>query len=174
MADTIENITNPTQTAPEQDPAPEKTFTQAEVDNMIARRIARATKGMPSEEELTAYRTWKESQQSEKERFDNAVRERDESKTALASALAEVEQYKREKQLMLKGVPAEDVDYYAYKISKLITDDLPFEKAADQFLQSRTTSSAVKVDFSAPLSGGSKQAPTLNETMNDLLRGWRR
>ena len=38
--------------APEQPPV--KTFTQEEVDAMIGKRLAKAMKGIPSEEELTA------------------------------------------------------------------------------------------------------------------------
>ena len=45
-----EPINNPTP-APAPEPAPEKTFTQAEVDAMIGKRLAKAMKGMPSEEE---------------------------------------------------------------------------------------------------------------------------
>lgn len=54
-----EPINNPTP-APAPEPAPEKTFTQAEVDTLIGKRLAKAMKGMPSEEEMTAFRTWKE------------------------------------------------------------------------------------------------------------------
>lgn len=47
MAEENTNIT-----AQEQGGAAEKTFTQAEVDALIARRVTRAVKGMPDEEEL--------------------------------------------------------------------------------------------------------------------------
>ena len=40
----------------------EATFTQAEVDNIVAKRLARATKGMPTEEEMNAYKAWKANQ----------------------------------------------------------------------------------------------------------------
>ena len=43
------------------EPSPAKTFTQEEVDAMIGKRLAKAMKGIPSEEEITAYRTWKDS-----------------------------------------------------------------------------------------------------------------
>ena len=69
-----EPINNPTQ-APAPEPAPAKTFTQEEVDAMIGKRLAKAMKGMPSEEELTAYRTWKDGQAGEKERWDKLTGE---------------------------------------------------------------------------------------------------
>ena len=62
-----EPINNPTP-APAPEPAPAKTFTQEEVDAMIGKRLAKAMKGMPSEEELTAYRTWQAGQADEKTR----------------------------------------------------------------------------------------------------------
>ena len=37
--------------------------------------------------------------------------------------------------LLDKGVPTGDVDYYAFKIGKLVTDTTDFEKAAEQFLK---------------------------------------
>lgn len=165
---------DPTPTpAPAPEPVPEKTFTQAELDSIVGKRIAKAMKGMPGEEELTAFRAWKESQQTEKEHWDTLTRERDESKTALAEAQAKVEQFEREKLLLGKGVPAEDVDYYVFKIGKLVTDTVDFEKAAEVYLKDNPPAGTVRVDLSAPLGGG-QPAKTANETMNSLIRGARK
>lgn len=160
-----------TNTNPENNPVPaaEKTFTQSEVDALIGKRIAKAMKGMPGEEELTAFRSWKASRQTEQDRLSALTKERDESKTALTEAQKKIEQYERERFLLSKGIPAEDVDYYAYKIAKMVTDDLTFEKATEQFLQEKKPST-VKVDFTAPVGGGAV-SKTANETMNSLLRG---
>ena len=152
---------------------PEKTFTQAELDSIVGKRIAKAMKGMPGETELTEFRAWKGSQQTEKERWDALTRERDESKIALTAAQAELDQYKREKFLLDKGVPADDVDYYAFKIGKLVTDTTDFEAAAEQFLKDNPPAGTVQVDLSAPLGGG-KPSPSENEMMNSLIRGARK
>lgn len=159
--------------APAPEPAPEKTFTQAEVEAKISKRLAQAMKGMPGEEELKDFRAWKESQQTEKERWDTLTRERDESRTALTAAQAELEQYKREKFLLGKGVAAEDVDYYAFKIGKLVTDTTDFEKAAEQYLKENPPAGTVQVDLSAPLGGG-RPAQNENEMMNNLIRNARK
>ena len=53
MAEEI-NVQGTENTALEQ----EKTFTQADVDKMIQTRLDRERKKYPSEEEITAYRTW--------------------------------------------------------------------------------------------------------------------
>lgn len=159
--------------APVPQPSPEKTFTQAELDAIVGRRVTKAMKGMPDEAELTAFRAWKESQQTEKERWDTLQRERDESKTALADALAKVEQFEREKILLGKGVKPDDVDYYAFKIGKLVTDTTDFEKAAETYLKENPPAGTVQVDLSAPLGGG--QPPkSENEMMNSLIRGIRK
>ena len=55
----------------------EKTFSQADVDKMIQSRLERERKKMPSEEELNAFRTWKDSQQTEQDRMNNITKERD-------------------------------------------------------------------------------------------------
>jgi len=159
--------------AAEPETTPEHTFTQAEVDKLVGDRLAKVMKGMPSKEELAAYRAWKESQQTEQEKWNTLTKERDESRTALAAAQAELEQHRREKLLLGKGIPAEDVDYYAFKIGQLVTDSLPFEKAAEQFLKDRQPAQSVKVDFSAPV-GGSGGAASVNDMMNSLIRGARK
>ena len=48
-----EPINNPNPNpAPVPEPTPAKTFTQEEVDAMIGKRLAKAMKGIPSEEEI--------------------------------------------------------------------------------------------------------------------------
>lgn len=159
--------------APAPETTPEKTFTQAEVDSIVGKRIAKAMKGMPGDEELTAFRAWKESQQAEKDRWDTLTRERDESKTALAAVQAELEQFRREKFLLSKGVPSEDADYYAFKIGKLVTDTVGFEQAAEAYLKDNPPAGTVQVNLSAPLGSG-QPAKNENEMMNSLIRGARK
>ncbi len=176
MSEPINNENNP---APA--PAPEatagKTFTQAEVDGMIGKRLAKAMKGMPGEEELTAFRAWKESQRTEQERWDALTKERDESRTALTAAQAELEQFKREKFLLSKGVPAADVDYYAFKIGKLAADGTGFEAAAERYLKDHAPkdpeppAGTMRVDLCGPLNGGGGHHLSVNEYINSKLRG---
>lgn len=159
---------NPTP-APAPEPTPEKTFTQAEVDTLIGKRLAKAMKGMPDEAELTAFRSWKESQQTEKDRWDTLTQERDTAQSQLSAAQTELQQLKREKILLGRGVPAEDVDYYAFKIGKLVTGEKTFEQAVEEFFKDKSPGK-VRVDMTAKLSGGGADR-TLNEQMNTLIRG---
>lgn len=163
MSEPIAQVTEPVT-------APEKTFTQADVDKIVANRLSRAMKGMPNEEELKAYRTWQESQKTEQERWENLNKENEANKAALAQAQAEIEQNRREKFLIAKGVSSDDVDYYSFKIGKMVTDELTFEKAAEKFLSDKKPSATMRVDFAAPV-GSSAVSGNANETMNALIRG---
>lgn len=158
---------NQTTQQPAEVSQPEKTFTQAELDAIVARRLAKAQKGMPDEAELTAFRAWKDSQQTEQQRWEALTKERDSIKNELSAANARVEQYERERLLLSKGVPAEDVDYYAFKAGKLVSDTKTFEQAADEVINARKPKAdkdTVRVDFGAPLNGG-KPEMTVDEIM---------
>lgn len=171
-----EPINNP---SPIPDPAPvpeapaEKTFTESEVEAIVRKQLAKKMKGMLSAEELEGYRTWKAGQQTEQERWNTLTTERDTARTELTAAQARLEQYDREKFLLGKGVPVEDVEFYAFKIGKLVTDTTSFEKAAMQYIQEHPPAGTMRVDFGAPL-GGNQHTPTINETMNSLIRGARK
>ena len=74
--------------------------------------------------------------------------------------------------LLLKGIPEEDLDYYVFKIGKLVTDGTDFAAAAGQFLKQREKKTAAGLFRSAArLTGGAPRAATANETMNRLIRG---
>lgn len=159
---------NPTTTpAPTPEPTPAKTFTQEEVDAMIGKRLAKAMKGVPSEEELTAYRTWKDSQQTEQERQAKRDKELAESKSALSAAQSELEQVKRDKYVLSKGLTGDDAEFIAFKALKMVDDKTTFEQAVDKLTENRQK---VKFDWTAPAGGGDKPNAT-NAAMNSLIRG---
>lgn len=162
-----EPINNPTP-APAPEPTPAKTFTQEEVDAMIGKRLAKAMKGMPSEEELTAYRTWKDGQASEKDRWDKLTKERDESQTALAAVRSELEQLKNEKYVLSKGLTGEEAEFIAFKAAKMVDDKTTFEQAVDALTADRKKTT---FDWTAAVGEGKQQAMSLNERINKELRG---
>ena len=100
----------------------EKTFTQADVDKMIQSRLDRERKKYPSEEEITAYRTWKDSQQTEQERQAKQAKDLADSKAALTALQAETEQLKRDKYVLSKGLSGEDAEFISFKAAKMVTD----------------------------------------------------
>ncbi len=150
--------------APEDTPA--KTFTQEEVDAMIGKRLAKAMKGIPSEEEITAYRTWKDGQQTEQERQEKRDKELAESKSALTAAQAEIEQMKRDKYVLSKGLTGDDAEFIAFKALKMVDSKTTFEQAVDKLTENRQK---VTFDWTAPAGGGEKKSET-NAAMNSLIR----
>ena len=163
-----EPINNPTPTpAPAPEPTPEKTFTQAEVDAMIGKRLAKAMKGMPSEEELTAYRTWKDGQAGEKERWDNLTGERDTLAGKLTSTESERDRLKRELYILKKGITGEEAEFIAFKAAKMVDGKTTFEQAVDALTADRKKTT---FDWTAPVGSGSKKTGE-NDVMNALIRG---
>lgn len=157
------NVQSTENTATEQ----EKTFTQADVDALVQRRLERERKKYPSDDELSAFRSWKESQQTEQERWNNLTRERDESRSALSAAQAELEQLKREKYVMSKGLAGDEAEFIAFKASKMVDDKTTFEQAVDVLTADRRKTT---FDWTAPVGEGSKKQ-TENDRMNALIRG---
>ncbi|MCR5138503.1 MAG: hypothetical protein K6C12_15650 [Oscillospiraceae bacterium] len=92
---------------------------------------------------------------------------------ALESAKARVEELERERFLLLHGVPEEDLDYYAFRIGKLVTKEKDFGTAAKEFLRERQTKrSGAGFRTGGSLSGsGGAVFSGANETMNRLIRG---
>ena len=150
----------------------EQTFTQADVDRIVGQRLARERAGMPSAEELAAYRSWKADEDKRKSVDVDALKaERDTAKNDLAAVRAELEGLKNEKLLRDKGVPEDEIDFYAYKIGKTVEDGKTFKDAAEKYLKENPVA-RVRVATSAAL-GGEKKKQDSNAIMNDILRGKR-
>lgn len=147
----------------------EATFTQADVDRIVASRLARATKDMPSNEELSAYRSWKATQQTEADKISEISKERDTAKADLEKANGKIAKLEQEKLLTSKGIAAEDVDYYRFKIGQMVTETKDFTACAEEFLKEKKANRA-KVDMGGSLDGTAKKMTT-NEQMNALIRG---
>ena len=146
----------------------ERTFTQAEVDAIINKRVARMKKDLPSDEELAAFREYQKAQKPKDEasKLKDLADERDSYQT-------ELEMIRRENFLLRHGVDADDVDYYVYKITKAMDDDEEFDDAAKKFLKEHKPKAGVRVDMGGRLNGSGGGKKTANETMNDLLRAAR-
>lgn len=150
----------------------EKTYTQAEVDKMIEKRLARERKNQPTEQELSEFREYQKTHKpkSDAERVKEITGERD-------SAQTELEIARRENYLLKKGVDPEDVDYYVYKITRSMKEDEDFEDAAKAFLKdhnggSRSGGSKPRFDTAGRLNGGGGKK-TANEQFNDMIRAAR-
>lgn len=115
----------------------EKTFTQSEVDVLIGSRLAREREKYPTDEELAAYRTWKDSQQTEQEKQAKQAKELNDSKNALSAAQSEIQQLKRERYVLSKGLSGDEAEFIAFKAGKLVNDKTTFEQAVDSLTKDK-------------------------------------
>ena len=89
----------------------------------------------------------------------------------LESARGRVRQLEHERILLSRGVPEEDLDYYLFKIEKLVTGEKDFAAAAKEFLKTKRPLLQKTTSTGASLSGGTARAESPGETMNRLIRG---
>ena len=160
MADET-NVQSTETTAIEQ----EKTFTQADVDALIQKRPERERKKFPNDEEMTAYRTWKDNQQTEQERWNKLQGERDTLSGKLTAAEGERDNLKRELYVLKKGLSGDEAEFIAFKAGKMVDDNTTFEQAVDALTAERRKTT---FDWTAPVGDGQK---TQSNEMNALIRG---
>lgn len=163
MAEDTKDVQGTENTAHEQ----EKTFSQADVDKMIQARLDRERKKYPTEEEIAAYRTWKDGQQTEQDRQAKRDKELADSKSALTAAQTELAQVKREKYVLSKGLTGDEAEFITFKAQKMVDDKTTFEQAVDELTKNRQK---VKFDWTASAGGGEKK-PDTNAVMNNMIRG---
>ena len=88
----------------------------------------------------------------------------------LASVRGQVARLEHERYLLSRGVPEEDLDYYAFKIEHMEGAKDDFRKAAKEYLRAHPVRRTA-VSSGADLGAGSARKPTTsNEMMNQLLR----
>ena len=112
-------------------PEPEqaaKTFTQAEVNEIVKQRLERQAKGQPSKEEMDAFRKWQDSQKTAEqlsaEKISAAESRAAEAEKKAAAAEAKAYAYS-------KGVNAEAVDDVIALAIPKVDDNTTMEKAIE-------------------------------------------
>ena len=131
---------------------------------------------MEETEEVKAEENAEMITETEAEEKTEASEENEKLREQLASANSRLEQLERERCLLLKGVPADDVDYYAFKIAKLVTPERDFGTAADAFLKEhgvRSPAPGLRFSTGAALGAQSPRKETAAERMNDIIRSAR-
>lgn len=150
----------------EQKEQKEKTFTQAQVDDIVKERI----KKFPSKEELDEFNKWKESQKSDeekqKEKDDKTKRELQEGTDA-----------KRELQVLKAGVSQKFSAFVAYEVAKqegdFKTNLAEYLKENPDFLQSSETKIVKRTSASMNGKVQTSEKET-NRIMNDIIRNARK
>lgn len=171
----INNNDNQQQNQQQQNPAPHpsqdqnvnlglRTFTQEQLDAIIARERTKATKGWFSAEQM----------QAKDANITTLTTERDNAKAELAATKAQLESLKNEKYLAGKGVPSDMIEFYAFKIGKLVDDKKTFEQAAEEFLKDNPPSTSVRVSTGGNINGANQQQMKPGDIMNALIRGERK
>ena len=102
-----------------------KTFTQEEVNGIVKERLAKAQKGIPSKEELAKYNEWKESQQSQQDKYDDLVKNSNEKDHTISIL-------EKENAVLKAGITDQDeVEFICYKVGKMDGD---FKENLTQYL----------------------------------------
>ena len=88
----------------------------------------------------------------------------------LESVRGQVTRLEHERYLLSRGLPEEDLDYYAFKIEHMEGAKSDFRKAAKEYLKAHPVRRTA-VSSGADLTAGSTRRPaTSSELMNQLLR----
>ncbi len=98
---------------------------KAEAQKIADAMLAKKMKGMPTKEELKAFKDWQESQKT-------AEQKQAEKETEYQNALSKNTSLMQENTVLRKGVNADDVDYVVFKVSKMEGE---FEENLDKFLK---------------------------------------
>lgn len=129
---------------------PEKTFTQAELDKVIADRLARERAKMPAADKLKAFDEWQKSQQTEAEK----AAEREKEYQAAAARNTELQ---HELAVIKAGVKADDIEYVLFKVGKMegeFADNLKTFLAENTKYTEPETTTVEGMKHKPPLSGG--------------------
>lgn len=112
----IEKVETETTTTEQVEKNSVKTFTQAEVDEIVKTRLAKEKKGIPSKEELTKYNEWKESQKTQEDKYNDLVKLNGQKDT-------EISNLQKENKVLKAGIKDQDeIEFIVYKVSKMDGD----------------------------------------------------
>ena len=132
----------------------EKTFTQKELDEIVKQRLSRATKDMPSKDELKAFKEWQDSQKTAEqlsaEKITAAENGKAEAEKRAEAAEARCTAYS-------KGVNPEAVEDVIVLAMAKVNDSKSIEQAIDEVIKRHPSfcgSSRSGITTGVDLSGG--------------------
>lgn len=143
----------------------EKTFTQADVDRIVADRLARERKNAPSADELKAFKEWKKNSQTDAEKYS-------EMEATLKASQEELTALKNQQSVTKADCKPEFAEFVADRVAKM-GDDFDanlaeFKKSNPQYFGE---TKIVKLNSSPKLTGGAITENNENTFMNALIRG---
>lgn len=98
---------------------------KAEAQKIADAMVAKKMKGMPSKEELKAFKDWQETQKTE-------AQKQAEKETEYQKTLSKNTELENENMAFKAGVNVDDVDYVVFKVSKMEGE---FEENLEKFLK---------------------------------------
>lgn len=123
--------------------------------------------GMSEDEVTSAINDFKAKKAASQPNVSEIEKERDEYKQ-------EAEKYKNKEKLEKLNVSSEFMDFVLFKVQSMVTDKLPFEKAAEQFIKENPkyagVSSTYKVSTGTTDGNGGASTETRNEAINNTIR----
>lgn len=163
-AQAAQNQPAATHSAPQENPSNLRMFTQEQLDAIISRERSKAAKGLFTPDQMNAKDTTIAALTSE----------RDAANADKAKLQEQLDALQHEKYLSQKGVPADMLEFYAFKIGKLVTDKKTFEQAAEDYLKENPPAGTVRMSTGGGVNNGSGSQPNKpNDIMNALIRGAR-
>ena len=139
-----------------------RTFTQEQLDAIISRERSKAVKGLFTPDQMAA----KDST------IASLTSERDAANADKAKLQEQLDALNHERFLIGKGIPTDMVDFYAFKIGKLVTEKKTFEQAAEDYLKDNPPAGTVRMSTGGGVNNGGGEPPKKpNDIMNALIRG---
>lgn len=132
----------------------EKTFTQAELDKIVADRVSREKAKLPSKDELAEFRRWRDEHKTAEEKSAEAVKTAQEAQTAAERKAAELE---AKYTAISKGVKAENVDDVIALAMGRVTDTVTLEQAIDSVIKKYPSFSSSAITTGVPSGGGTSK-----------------
>ena len=151
------------------------TYSYAQAEEIANARAERAEKaalrsyfqqqGMTEQQVNQAIADYKDQQKKNQPNVTQLQRDLENSRN-------EVQRMKNEKFLSSKGVKADDLDYVAYKVSKMVDDKTTFEKAAEKYLKENPRYVGGNTYRVSTSSGSSSEGSggSANASINDRIR----
>lgn len=134
----------------------EKTFTQAELDDAIKRRLERERKGMPSKDELKAFHEWQDSQKTAEQLSAEKLTA---AENGRADAVRRAEAAEAKCTAFSKGVKPDSVDDVIALAMSKVSDSVTIEQAIDEVIGKYPTfcgTDKPKAPQGADMSGGGR------------------
>ncbi len=135
---------------------------KAEAQKLADGMLAKKMKGMPSKEELRAFKEWQESQKT-------AEQKQIEKDLEYQKVLQKSTELEYENKTFKSGVRSDDVDYVVYKVSKMEGE---FEENLSKFLEANPKYLAKEEREETPSTTGIQvsKLTTKKSGVNDILK----